>query len=51
MNSLEEQRAVAWKASVEAFDGDSRLAESWLNEPIKALGNEKPINLTRTANA
>lgn len=41
-NILEEQRAAAWNAVVEAFDGDLKLAEAWLEQPIKVLGNEKP---------
>jgi Protein of unknown function (DUF2384). len=44
-SSLEEEQAAARKAAVEAFDGDAELAESWLNQPIKAIGNEKPIDL------
>lgn len=43
-DSQEEQRA-AWNAAVEVFEGDAELAESWLNQPIKALGNEKPIDV------
>ncbi|AKV96242.1 hypothetical protein ACP86_08775 [Marinobacter sp. CP1] len=43
--SLEEEQAAARKAVIEAFDGDAELAESWLNQPIKAIGNEKPIDL------
>jgi len=40
--TLEEQRAAIRSAAIEAFDGDAKLAESWLNQPIRALGNEKP---------
>jgi len=43
-NTLEEQRAAAWEAAIEAFDGDAKLAECWLNQPINVLGNETPID-------
>lgn len=42
--SLEEEQAAARKAVIEAFDGDVELAKSWLNQPIQALGNEKPCD-------
>lgn len=44
INTLEEQRAAAREAAIEAFDGDTKLAECWLNQPIKVLGNERPID-------
>lgn len=44
INTLEEQRAAAREAAIEAFDGDAKLAECWLNQPIKVLGNERPID-------
>ena len=44
INTLEEQREAAREAAIEAFDGDVKLAECWLNEPIKVLGNERPID-------
>jgi len=43
-NTLEEQGAAAREAAIEAFDGDVKLAEYWLNQPIKVLGNERPID-------
>jgi len=43
-NTLEEHRAAAREAAIEAFDGDVNLAECWLNQPIKVLGNERPID-------
>lgn len=43
-STLEEQRAAARKAAIEAFDGDAKLADCWLNQPIKVLGNERPID-------
>lgn len=43
-STLEEQRAAIRSAAIEAFDGDAILAESWLNEPIEILGNEKPVD-------
>lgn len=42
--TLEEQRAAAKDAAIEAFDGDVKLAECWLNQPLTVLGNEKPID-------
>jgi uncharacterized protein (DUF2384 family) len=44
INALEEQRAAAREAVIEAFDGDVKLAESWLHQPMKVLGNERPID-------
>lgn len=44
IDSLEAQRAAAWEAVIEAFDGDVERAKSWLNQPIQALGNEKPCD-------
>lgn len=43
-NTLEEQRAAARDAAIEAFEGDVKRAECWLNQPIKVLGNERPID-------
>ena len=43
-NNLEEHRAAAKDAAIEAFDGDAKLAECWLKQPIKVLGNERPID-------
>lgn len=42
--TLNEQRAAAKEAAIEAFDGDVKLAERWLNQPIKVLSNERPID-------
>jgi putative toxin-antitoxin system antitoxin component (TIGR02293 family) len=43
-NTLDEQRAAIRSAAVEAFDGDATLAESWLNQPIEILGNQRPVD-------
>lgn len=41
---LKEQRAAALKAVIDVFDGDSDLAEAWLDQPIKALDDKKPAD-------
>ncbi|MBU2953108.1 antitoxin Xre/MbcA/ParS toxin-binding domain-containing protein [Marinobacter sp. F3R08] len=43
-NTLKEQRAAIRSAAVEAFDDDATLAESWLNQSIEILGNQRPVN-------
>ncbi|MGO1463038.1 MAG: antitoxin Xre/MbcA/ParS toxin-binding domain-containing protein [Marinobacter sp.] len=29
-------------AAVELFEGDQRAAKAWLNQPLRAIGNEVP---------
>ena len=42
--SLKKQQAEALDAAIAAFDGDSKHAESWLHQRIKALKDERPID-------
>lgn len=35
-------------AAIELFAGDRERAETWLNEPAKALGGKKPVDMTNS---
>lgn len=36
------------KAATDLFAGDEQSADEWLNKPVKALNNRKPIDMTES---
>ena len=35
-------RDEVFAAAVELFEGDQQAADAWLNQPLRAIGNEVP---------
>ncbi len=36
-------------AAIELFEGDEDKARSWLNKPVKGLGNKRPVDMAITS--
>lgn len=48
LQMIDELEYEAIAAAVELFEGDRQAAESWLNTPLRAIGNEKPSDYMDT---
>jgi putative toxin-antitoxin system antitoxin component (TIGR02293 family) len=48
MKNDDERLTAITEAALEFFKGDDEAAKRWLNHPVRALGDKRPVDMAHT---